>query len=42
MDQITARRATAVNLGIPAFPDTASRIVTTAGAPPAVQRLSPH
>jgi hypothetical protein len=40
MDQITARRATAVSLGIPAFPDTAGRTVTTAAAPPASPRLS--
>jgi hypothetical protein len=33
MDQITARRATAAHLGIPAFPDTASRTVTTAPVP---------
>jgi hypothetical protein len=32
MDQITARRATAVNLGIPAFP-AAGRTVTTAAGP---------
>ncbi|HXZ76300.1 MAG TPA: site-specific integrase [Streptosporangiaceae bacterium] len=36
MDQITARRVTAVNLGIPAFPDTAGRTVTAA-APPAAK-----
>jgi len=35
MDQITARRATAVNLGIPAFPDAAGRTITTAAATPA-------
>ena len=40
MDQITARRATAVSLGIPAFPDAAGRTITTAGAPPVAQRLS--
>jgi len=39
MDPITARRATAVNLGIPAFPDTVGRTVTAA-APPASPRLS--
>jgi Phage integrase family len=33
MDQITARRATAVNLGIPAFPAAAGRTVTTAAGP---------
>ena len=42
IDQITTRRATAVSLGIPAFPDTASRTVTTAGAPPLAQRPSRH
>ena len=30
MDQITARRAAAVSLGIPAFPDAADRTVTSA------------
>jgi hypothetical protein len=29
MDQITARRSTTVNLGIPAFADAAGRTVTT-------------
>ena len=33
MDQITARRATAVHLGIPAFPDTAGRTVSTVSRP---------
>ena len=37
MDQITARRAAAVSLGIPAFPDAAARTVTTATAPPAAK-----
>jgi len=38
MDQITARRATAVSLGVPAFPHAAGRTVTTAAAPPASPR----
>ena len=38
MDQITARRATAVSLGMPAFPHAAGRTVTTAAAPPASPR----
>ena len=40
MDQITTRRAAAVHLGIPAFPDAAGRTVTTAAAPPASPRPS--
>jgi hypothetical protein len=40
MDQIAARRAAAVSLGIPAFPDAVGRTVTTAAAPPASPRPS--
>jgi hypothetical protein len=32
MDQIAARRGAAVQLGMPAFADTAGRTVTTLGA----------
>jgi hypothetical protein len=35
IDQITARHAAAVSLGIPAFPDVAGRSATTSAAPPA-------
>jgi hypothetical protein len=35
MDQITARRTSITQLGIPAFPDVADRAVTTPAAPPA-------
>jgi hypothetical protein len=34
MDQITARRATAISLGIPGFHDAAGRAVTTPATTP--------
>jgi hypothetical protein len=38
MDELTARQATAVDLGMPAFTQTASRIITAPAVLPASQQ----